>query len=302
MARTYEGTRPKEYFTRVGQDFLKSGGSAIIPAQPPDLGRGRSVNDLALESVVCGRWIQLGMPTIRMSALVAAELVFADSDADVLDEVRAPWEAFMIEIPEGLFATASHVLVASGGCDALSYAFSEGPSGACLSVSFRSFRGLFNSKVTQSGSVSQSELAKMERPHLFRLIANVCVAATDPDRSGPGENLQRRSAGKRPGRKPWREPAPQATAFVLLPPLVIERTPTEKKSILSACRNLLRTGNPSAGVQTWVRGHVRNQVCGPRVRDASGVLRWTERRRIFVASHLRGSPDAPLAVHPHVLK
>jgi hypothetical protein len=48
-----------------------------------------------------------------------------------------------------------------------------------------------------------------------------------------------------------------------------------------------------AAVQWLVRGHWRNQACGPHL---------SERRPTWIQPHWKGPEDAPINVRPHVLR
>lgn len=256
----------------------------------------------ACEEFYSGAWVQSGMPTIKMDATVAAELVWAQADPDVLEDLRAPWRVFVIEVPNGFFRNFTHVLVAWHPDEGLGFysalGHQSGQDKVGVDGRFNSFRTLLKEADVTIGGLQTTPENERECQALKNLIVNVCIASTEPNKGEPNDCLSAQRVG-RGKKRDKRYPVP--THYVLRPPVLIERKSSEKKELLTACRNYLRSGTPTLGVRTWVRGHWRNQVCGRRVRDAEGILRWAQRRRTFIPSYLRGPEDGPVAVHPHVL-
>jgi hypothetical protein len=115
-----------------------------------------------------------------------------------------------------------------------------------------------------------------------RIVVSTICAATNIDLTGRG------NVGFRPSYKRGRDGMqPTARIFKITEPVEIDLVPAVQKLQLSKHTGKLLT------IQSVVRGHRKQQPCGPG---------HVDRKLIWIQPYWRGPEDAPIAVRPHILK
>lgn len=247
-----------------------------------------------------GRWFASGAPRVRLSAAQAAALMLTDLPKDFVDsELRQPWPAFVVELPEGLVPIgdaanfARRVLVhrvRTAGSDCLWWVSVEGTSTA-LCVGRRSLYDMQSEDelygAGQDGDRNISFLGLRFHTHrevfarfaaVAKLVAGICYKMQEtpppPVRAHGGGAVRRRPGGP-----------PQTTDVTLGFPVKVDFSNLVRGHLLGQIKRL-------AKVQWLVRGHWRNQACG------AGRL---ERRRQWIEPFWKGPIDAPILVRPFLL-
>jgi hypothetical protein len=127
------------------------------------------------------------------------------------------------------------------------------------------------------------ELAKGDERRLgllARLVINTCVAMTDSDNVRTiGKHRRASSEGSRRFSK-----EPELRTYRVGKPIQLDVRPALTSYIRGETRN-------SPTVQFLVRGHWRDQACGPKL---------SRRKTIWIEPFWKGDPEAPINVRAHV--
>lgn len=230
-------------------------------------------------------WHDNGFPRVQLSHKHAAALMATKTQPSTLPDARAPWNAFLVDIPGGLlsvkrgnkernFVRAS-VRVGPdvpGSYRTVSLWDIDGPCGLVLSVA----------EVSHLGGVQPDESVFAEDTQVAelaaRLVFGVCMEMTSPAYSGG-------VVGPRAPQRERRTGEPRAWTFQLTRDVKVD------------CRDAVRAyargqTRASPTVQTLVRGHWKQQPCGKY---------GAERKHIFVEPYWRGPEDAPIALRKHLI-
>ncbi len=246
-----------------------------------------------------GRWFASGAPRVRLSSAQAAALMLTDLPPDFVDsELRPPWPAFVVELPDGLLPTKSggwerRALVHrmhTAEEDCLWWITVEDDTTA-LSVGRRSLFDLQREdelygkdsdgkNITILGVRLHTDREVFARfAAVAKLVAGILYKMQEtppaPIRVAGGGAVRRKPGGP-----------PQTTDIVMGFPVNVDFSNLVREHILGHVKRL-------AKVQWLVRGHWRNQACG----EARSV-----RRRIWIQPFWKGPLDAPILVRAHVLK
>ncbi len=255
-------------------------------------------------------WADCGFPVVQLdSAKYAAALMATRPPSE--GELNLPWKAFCVEVPEGLLAINGWEVRLiwvhrwdSVEESSLTVANEAGGDEALLVPATWAWRLFFcpakklgrsNDYMVRCRSLEALRREDLEE-HLptedmravqlaTRLVLNLCIAMSDP-------SAVRREGPKMAG---WvRGPAPIPRAAKQ----PVTRTYVVGRPIKLDCREALkeyvegrRSSSPT--VQFLVRGHWRNQACGPRL---------TERKMTWIEPYWKGPEDAPINVRPHVVR
>lgn len=247
-------------------------------------------------------WYHQGLNQIVLGHKMAAALLATKVNPEAIKDVRPPWRAFYLSLPDKMFFAQTMeggqvpvygVLVAQLVIeDELQWQFV-----AVTNTSLTLWRhGYTNAMMADdsewdfTGTVNpfSEEVADLDSrtvSMLGRLIINVCLAMNDPTniKSQPKEGWH--GWGSQP--RSNRDKFPKYRTHVL-----------SKETILD-CRDVvmeyLRTGKKRGGltVQTLVSGHYKSQTHG-----AKNSLR----KIIWIEPFWRGPDDAPILSHAHTLK
>ena len=231
-------------------------------------------------------WVIDGLQRVRMSHKYAAALLATSIPDDVCDYVVAPWNTFLIEIPDKLwFATDNEGRVGEMRHICV-YRTDKAVSYVCPTITAimhgvaPDFRSLANTSTDDMhiSDFGQDTLDGAARTALLigRLITNVCLAMSDPS------NLASKGASRIGGKKNRRTRGlPLVHDHVLGQPISLD--------CRAAVAAYIRGERPSPSVQVLVRGHWKRQPCG---------LGRSNRKLTHIEPYWRGPEDAPIKVRP----
>lgn len=255
------------------------------------------------------RWADQAYPLVQLAGhRYAAALMSTRPPQDA--DIRPPWKSFVIELPQGMLETddqngvmrpLTHVLVFTfpmylkaedyGHPErmVMSWSFmATGPHGVDLHRWRKTFDSLLDEGDYEGEDPFPSALAMdlsdrdaRTMQLLTRLVVNTCLVMSDPEAVRPigGSSKARRAKSKRGAAEP------------------IFRTFRVGKPIKLDCRPAVQAylngeRNRELSVQFLVRGHWRNQACGPRL---------TERRLTWIEPYWKGPEDAPINRRAHIV-
>lgn len=235
------------------------------------------VDDLFMS--VYARWYRCGFPRIVLSHKHAASLMCTNIDPEIIQEVRAPWNAFVVDIPTGLLPWS-----APGpfeGIFAASAIVALDSSGAYGVINPNDERGLFKYLIGDNENVATLLNYGDEEHKIETLVSRLVVgAAMEATRLRPSD--RRPLTLSEPCRNHRGEP--------------ITNTFEIRRDVHVDCRQVVQrflAGEREApSVQTLVRGHLKRQPYGPKM---------SQRRVVFIEPYWRGPEDAPIAVRSHVI-
>lgn len=245
----------------------------------------------------CARWADQAFPQIVMGHKYCAALLATTVPPDLLVDVKPPWRAFLIEMPDKLLFVDQEgeqkavtrvlvqVVVNSSGEEVWNFiAYTEGSitlwqHGADLKRMLRDDldNGCWNGC---NFLVPLENQDKRVSSLLGRLIANTCIAMSNPENvKGPRENKKPNHKGKK-----RESDEPTVRTYVLGKPISLD------------CREAVRDyvegrRGKSPSVQVLVIGHWKMQPYGPK--SSLRKLIWRE-------PFWRGPEDAPILVREHV--
>lgn len=251
------------------------------------------------------QWAAVGFPMITVGHRFAASLLVTTATEDVVTLARAPFPAFLIQLPVGPLEIDDpyqhgrlplhRVLVSTmpdpRGKDPFAWSFAAyAEKGVCVwrsgvrSVEMQperheDFEGL-RTDIFNMTATSRDERALSL---LGRLIIHTCLAMSDPSQVRPiGRSHQVWSHWEADRAK--RSPEPAVRVFQLGRPV--------RHDFREAVREYLGGERRKLSVQCFVAGHYKMQPHGPR--NSLRKLIWRE-------PFWRGPEDAPIVVRPHVL-
>jgi len=257
---------------------------------------------LRVLAIAAARWCQQGFPTLRFASHKYAAAL-CNTYARVADaDLHIPWRAFLLEVPTQLlrfetrpggvdeyrFALVQQVDQADGRWLAVCNVPANNDEVSCTAQPFADILCVSGASevdecfvdgicklVPSTGTEQRCKAGEA----LIRLAVNASIALGDRTAWKPAGKRAVCSHSPMPGQL-----GPQC-AYVLGRPIVVD------------CRVALREyiegrRHHAPMVQWLVRGHWRNQACGPRL---------TERRPRWIEPHWKGAEDAPINIRPHVL-
>lgn len=246
------------------------------------------------------RWAHFGLPVVQLAGHKYAAALMATS---VPKEVRVkpPWRAFLVELPGGLITCEG-----PRGRDSLRFicvdvrpatrpgeatnpdgwnivAYGDHVTLSRVRVTTDEMRGDVAIPDREASAFSLEVNNEDERVlHILsRLVLSVCMAMSSPDGALNDENVTR--VGKDGNKREGDEPA--CRIYKVGRPVDLDCRPALYAYLGGDKRAPLT-------VQFLVRGHWRDQACGP-----GQVLR----RTIWIKPYWKGPVDAPINVRPHVL-
>ena len=267
---------------------------------PLEMVNAAAFHYLPLEQIVfffAARWADQGFPTVTMGHKYAAALMATSVPREAVADVRPPFHAFAIEVPQGLLNVLDH--------DGTSYdvtrvcvQHTRAPD-AWYYVVFTTGRvalykhGISTEMLTEeefkdecewdtySFSVPMSSRDDRINFLVQRLILNVCLAMASKDAARPVG----KAAGMGPGTL-RSSPEPLVRTYKLGKPL--------KLDCRDAVRDYAEGVRPQSklSVQVLVRGHWRRQAHGPE----HSLRKW-----LWIEPFWRGPEDAPILARPHDL-
>lgn len=195
-------------------------------------------------------WMHAGFPKLEVGHKLAATLAMTDVPDDI--EVLAPWPAWSLVIPPGLFG--------------------DDPAGKHLARLWcvgAEVRFVVNSSGEIIGPTSREEMLRDSGPGLRlaraacvamdSLVRGACLALSNPDdykRHSFKDTVSRPSKKQRDG-----EPDFSVSRFMLSAPVQIDLRQVLLDTLMGKKKHAVGGGSPT--VQFFVRGHWRNQAHGP---------------------------------------
>jgi hypothetical protein len=197
-------------------------------------------------------WLAAGFPKLEVGHKLAATLALTDVPDDI--EVLAPWKAWSLVIPPGLFGepegAVTYTRMWVRGTDIEFLVGGDGEIQGPLSEEL--FAALLGDKKVQA------EPAAVAIIHAMRLLVKgACLALSNPDEY-KRQSFKDKAANTK---KPKREsdvPDFSVSRFMLSAPVQIDL----RQHLLDYIKGKRRTGGGPLTVQHFVRGHWRNQAHG----------------------------------------
>lgn len=242
------------------------------------------------------RWVDQAFPRFIMSHTYAAALMATSVSEEVLDHVRAPYHAFMIDVPDGLLSTIDSATGKEAKIKFLLVHHVNGTDGRPWQ-----YIAYTDSPIHMwRHGVSTKDLCEAELPNnswegcsfiapkddrddrvsalIGRLIVGVCLAALEPSNLRP-------TSGHTTKTNPEQLRPSDIRTFKLGRPIKLDCRRSIGEYVTGR-----RSGLPS--VRTLVRGHWKEQPHGPKS---------SLRKVIWRQPYERGPADAPILVRPTVM-
>jgi len=261
------------------------------------------------------RWADQGFPTITMGERLCAALCGTEIPEDWYEEIRAPWKAFVIEIPQGTpplitvydpeqqkRTRATRILVqvvTDGGtpeediewwwmlyseCD--QHFWRQGTTRQILKPVEFGDTETARYRIHNPEAFGE-EIAQDERIYhlVSRLVFNSILTLTDPERVKPTGSSHKRWEGT-PNRRPGQ--VPEQRVFIIGKPIKIDLRQNMRDYLEGRSKKSFKVTT-----QFPVHGHWRWQPYGPKS---------SLRRRQWIEPHWRGPTDGVIPVRQHDLK
>lgn len=253
--------------------------------------------DQQIIQMAAARWVDQGLPTIQMGHKFASLLMATTIEKTDLSEVPIPWESFLIDIPSGLLSVENegkmyevrHVLVQHQ-----TTMHKSGPTWTYIAITDSNVtlwqHGLPMDQLVKDfnqGEIDWSDYSfgyhtndRDERVNLLigRLIVGVCLTLSGKDRPKKIGKSHKYKGDIRTASEPMHR------VFQIGRPL--------KLDCRQGISDYLEGTGRKVNVQTLVRGHWKQQPCGPGGKD---------RKWIAIEPYWRGPEDAPIVDRSHKL-
>jgi hypothetical protein len=253
-------------------------------------------------AVALARWADAAFPQIEVGHKYAAALMVTNATADVLERVRPPWPAFVIEVPTDLLMIRDTGKDRDLSLRRLLVTTTRFPDGS----NRWSFVGLTDTSlsvwrfgVTTVQLLEPTVEHALDREELLpltenddrvltlagRLIIATCLAMSDPSNvQEVGIGHQEHAAARKHGRRFGR---PIVRTFKVGKPIKLDLRPRIQEYVKSGL------GGRKLTVQSLVCGHFKGQHHGPQ--NSLYKIIWRE-------PFWRGPEEAPILVRPHTVK
>lgn len=295
-------------FAKVDEDDMEGAVVGLLKGAPSDELRMFFMTEVGQTSAInAARWAHYGFPIVQYSGHKYAAALMATKIPE--GEILPPWKTFLIELPTGLLQTRGgddneyrdivycmvsyHPFIGKNGEREYGWTIdSYTRDGVNLHVHRQSLQDIRTNSVERAEiefsdidpfayDMSTEDDRTLEL--MSRLVLNTCVAMSNPDIVRPIGKHPKTPALKGPSRN-GKEP--------------VCRVYRVGKEITLDCREALRayvrgTRRGPLTVQFLVRGHWRQQACGPR---------FQERRATWIEPFWKGGEDAPIVIRAHSLK
>lgn len=268
----------------------------------PDLVLARFMGTVGLQNFWTWKWAKFGYPTVILSPDQVAAFALSDVPVSVATSLRLPWPAFLVQVPSGSLPTGGNEVVR------ISFTWVDvGPSeerrvmryfnerGGILRVHLRADQSDGTmlwathkdmpdfAAVTARDTYGLLEMNSAEDRALAlakNVVLNTLVALDTRD----GKEIQRTRKVR----------VPRAPKKVLVDTrLFVVGTPV-KVGHKRTVRDYLSGTIDRVYTARWlVRGHWRNQACGPN---------RSERKHVFIEPYWKGPEGGPLRVRSHELE
>lgn len=256
--------------------------------------------DQQVASLAAGSWYDQGLPAVQMGHKYAAALMATNPGKNNLSDVKPPWAAFLINLPNNLltvydpaagrrvnatFILVHHALFEGKGMRWSYITFTEtgitmwrhaatAKELVCIGLGANDYEDY---AFLAEGDDEDDRVAKV----IGRLILGVCMAT-----SGKGRNLKAVGSGHKAHAGASRQNRPPVQrVFQLGKPIKLDCRQALKDYIEGTVRSPL-------SVQCLVMGHWKRQVHGPQ----RSLRKW-----LWIEPYWRGPEDAPILHRPHDL-
>jgi hypothetical protein len=260
-----------------------------------------------IQTSFSAKWVHYACPQVVMPHTYAAALMSTKVPEDMLDDLEPPWDAFVIQIPSDLLWTKVEDSDDRVPIDAVTVAYKrerthegtmrEGWSYATISNSSTVSVWRFGIETKdlllddlENNPFKEHPLAmpyesedKALSVLLGRLIVNTILAFQEAG------NVKMTKSSRKPTCKPTRKNPPEFRTFKLGKSITLDCRPAIKQYLEDPSGH--KGGSPT--VRWLVRGHIRNQACGPR---------HSERKRIWIMPYWKGPEEAPILSRAHEIK
>lgn len=229
-------------------------------------------------------WLESAWARLEVGHKLAASLCFTDVPEDL--EVRAPWKAWSLVVPDGLFPDPAPAIgeppdpklgIARLWCIGTKPIAGIGRSGRHI-VSFADF-------AAETGDEALGERAEILRRSYTNLVRGACLALSNPDVFK--KELHHRPSS-RSQQKSRRQGAPDLAQakFLLSAPVKVDL----REHLREVLSERHRSGSGTIKAQFLVRGHWREQAHGPR---------HSQRKTLWIEPFWKGDPGARVLLRPH---
>lgn len=277
-----------------------------------------AMGESLLPCVMATRWAEYGFPVLKLSSAQASALVLTEADSEILEKPEAPWRAFFItfsnpwisDIEGGAIKAIRVFRLKSDSAaeeeemgveDWFIEVFLERDRYRDISKSkslyadfelltlpdedvFR--RAIHEIQGGTPGGTDFSDAQKRVMNLAKRLVVNASIFITGQNREGLERVTSlhsKRSAMFR--RALEKTQGPPVQEYVIGMPVSVDFTEVLHEYVSGESGDRLRK------IRWVVRGHFRNQACGPK---------QSLRKQIYIEPHWKGSEDAPILVREHV--
>ena len=231
-------------------------------------------------------WHGCGFPRVHLGHKHAAALMATKTKATSIPDAKAPWDTFMVDVPEGMIEWPVRLFRVSDP-DAVVERRMASIRGVAVMVNAS---GVVLFTIDNNGDPCSTIVADSvgalgdfedDKPPLVlcaRLVLGVCMEMTSTTYKGGSLRPQ-------PVKRDPRTGEPRTWTFQLTRDVKVD------------CRDAVRAysqgrTHASPSVQCLVRGHWKQQACGKG---------GSERKNIFVEPYWRGPEDAHIALRKHAV-
>jgi len=219
-------------------------------------------------------WLHSGFTKLEIGHKLAASLALTDVPDDI--EVQAPWRAWSLVLPPGLFGEEEKF--ARVWCEGTEPRFVVGGSGWIA--------GPITRNMILPDTPTSNPLGRAIMVAIDSLVRGCCLALSNPDDYRKHKTT---SVALRPKHERNGEPDFSVTRFLLSAPITIDM----RTHLLDVIRGKRHGGGGSPSVQFLVRGHWRSQAHGPG---------RTLRKQIRIEPFWKGPEDARVLLRNYKTK
>ena len=258
-----------------------------------------NARDTRMLATAAARWYEQACPVVQLASHTYAAALAATSVPQGVD-IRPPWRSFMIDLPNGLVPSDDgdvrallvhqHTMVPTRD-PVWSIGLLPRNGNTLLRTENRPLEDLVDGEVLGADDAfdgldlpSDLDLLPQDGRRLrvcARIALGVCLAMSDPD-------IARTTVSSRGGPNRRNGRFPTCRVFLLGHPVKIDVRAAVHDYVLHG-----RSGRGPLTMQFLVRGHWRNQACGPHL---------GERRSTWIEPHWKGPEDGPINVRTRILE
>lgn len=227
-------------------------------------------------------WMHSGFPKLEVGHKLAASLCMTDVPDDI--EVMAPWKAWSLIVPPGLFGEKP-------GEETYARIWCIGAEPHFFIMTTGEIVGPFTRKGWLEMFKDAEKAVSAIGYAIDSLIRGACLALANPNEY-KRQTLKEKAAGG--AKKPQRDGDPDFTAsrFMLSAPVMVDARP-HLLDFVSGKKHKAGAGGGAPTVQFFVRGHWRNQAHGPRL---------SLRKQMRIEGYWKGDQTAAILLRNYKVK